>query len=179
MSLQKPISTGIKIDEAELIRRCKQIKFVATDIDGVWTDARFYYSAEGEMLKAFSTYDGMAVELLRNAGLPTVVISGENAPAVRKRVEKLKVEHVFLGIRNKREVMEEFIREHNIGFDELAYVGDDVNDVHMLRAAGLSAVPPNSPALHFLPHDILLDRPGGQGAFRQFADIILYYRALN
>lgn len=147
-----------------------------TDIDGVWTDARFYYSADGEMLKAFSTYDGMAVELLRNAGLQTVVISGENSPAVRKRVEKLKVEYVFLGIRNKLEVIETFLQEHNANFEQVAYVGDDVNDLHMLRAAGLTAVPPNSPALHFLPHDILLDRSGGQGAFRQFADIILFYR---
>ncbi len=179
MSLQKPISTGIKLDEAELIKRCKQIRFVLTDIDGVWTDARFYYSAEGEMLKAFSTYDGMAVELLRNAGLSTVVISGENSPAVRKRVEKLNIEHVFLGIRNKLEVIEAFLQEQKATFDQVAYVGDDVNDLHMLRAAGLTAVPPNSPALHFLPHDILLDRSGGQGAFRQFADIILFYRRLD
>ena len=151
----------------------KNIKLVGTDIDGVWTDARMYYSADGDIIKSFSTYDGMGVQLLRDAGIPLIIMTGENTKIVAKRAQKLGIDHIFQGENEKLKRLKEICSELNISLDEVAYIGDDVNDLDVLKSVGLSAMPPNSPILNQFTPDYLTTRSGGDGAFRDFVDFIL------
>jgi YrbI family 3-deoxy-D-manno-octulosonate 8-phosphate phosphatase len=153
--------------------KARKIRLVVTDIDGVWTDAKVYYSEHGETLKAFSYYDGMATALLTQAKIRTAIITGENSKPVARRAEKLKIEDVFLGVEDKLEVFESLLVKYNLTPDEVAYIGDDVNDYTVMQVAGLTASPSNTPAFHILKPDILLSRAGGDGAFREFADLII------
>lgn len=151
----------------------KNIKLVGTDIDGVWTDARMYYSADGDIIKSFSTYDGMGVQLLREAGIPLIIMTGENTEIVAMRAEKLGIDRIFQGENEKLKRLKEVCAELDITLGEVAYIGDDVNDLDILRAVGISAMPPNSPILDQFSPDYLTNRSGGNGAFRDFVDFIL------
>ena len=151
----------------------KNIKLVGTDIDGVWTDARMYYSADGDILKSFSTYDGMGVQLLREAGIPLIIMTGENTEIVAMRAQKLGIDRIFQGENEKLKRLKEVCAELDITLGEVAYIGDDVNDLDILRAVGISAMPPNSPILDQFSPDYLTNRSGGNGAFRDFVDFIL------
>jgi len=157
--------------------KARKIKLMVTDIDGVWTDSKMYYTAEGEVMKAFSTYDGMATYLLQQVGIPTAIISGENSAPVAARAEKLHLEDVYLGISDKLTVLEELLDKYKLQADQVAYIGDDVNDYAVMQVVGLTAAPASTPAFHILKPDILLDRVGGDGAFREFADLILAAQA--
>ena len=112
----------------------QNIKWLFTDIDGVWTDCCIYYSAEGEELKKFSYRDGMGVERLRKfTSIQIAIITGENSPMVARRAEKLKIDQVFLGVKNKLAVIEEFIKENNLTWNQIAYIGDDMNDFDAMK----------------------------------------------
>lgn len=156
-----------------LTEKASRIKLVVTDIDGVWTDAKMYYTSDGELMKSFSTYDGMAVYLLKQAGIPTAIITGENSGHVAARAKKLMIEDVYLGINDKLEVFQDILDKYELHAEEVAYIGDDVNDYTVMQVAGLTASPSSTPAFHILKPDILLERAGGDGAFRELADIIL------
>jgi YrbI family 3-deoxy-D-manno-octulosonate 8-phosphate phosphatase len=149
------------------------IKLVGTDIDGVWTDARMYYSADGDIMKSFSTYDGMGVQLLREAGIPLIIMTSENTEIVAKRAQKLGIKRVYQGENEKLERLKKVCAELDITLDQVAYIGDDMNDLDVLRAVGLSAMPPNSPILDQFSPDHLTTHSGGDGAFRDFVDFIL------
>ena len=151
----------------------KNIKLVGTDIDGVWTDARMYYSADGDIIKSFSTYDGMGVQLLREAGIPLIIMTGENTEIVAMRAQKLGIDRIFQGENEKLKRLKEVCAELDITLGEVAYIGDDVNDLDILRAVGISAMSPNSPILDQFSPDYLTNRSGGNGAFRDFVDFIL------
>ncbi len=153
--------------------KARKIKLVVTDIDGVWTDARIYYSDQGEVMKAFSYYDGMATALLSKVGIKTAIITGENSKPVALRAKKLKIEDVFLGVDDKINVFESLLDKYKLDPSEVAYIGDDLNDYAVMQIAGLTASPANTPAFHILKPDILLQRAGGDGAFREFADLII------
>ncbi len=146
---------------------------MVTDIDGVWTDGKVYYTDEGYLLKGFSTYDGMAVELLRNANMTTAIITSELSPTVQSRAEKLGIEYVYIGEKHKLKRVEYLCKILELELDNVAFIGDDVNDLESLKSVGLSAMPPNSPILDRFNPDYITKRNGGDGAFRNFADFIL------
>ena len=153
--------------------KAKAIKIVATDIDGVWTDAGMYYTSSGEKMKCFSTYDGMAVQLLREIGIPTIILTSENSEIVLRRAEKLQIDKVYINEKEKLNRMHEICKELDISLSQVAYIGDDINDLPLLEEVGLSAMPPNSPMLDLFSPDYLTKRTGGQGAFREFIDKII------
>lgn len=159
-----------------LQEKAKKIKLVATDIDGVWTNGIMYYTEKGDFMKAFSTYDGMGVELLRNARIPVVVMTGEQSEIVAKRALKLGIERVYLGENEKLKRLKYVCADLKLDLDEIAFIGDDVNDSEVLEAVGLSAMPSSSPILDLHSPDIITQRKGGEGAFREFADLILSNR---
>jgi len=159
-----------------LIEKARKIKLVVTDIDGVWTDAKIYYTNDGEFMKSFSYYDGMATALLSDAGIPTAIITGEDSAPVAARAKKLKIEDVYLGVQDKLEVFESLLKKYSLNPSEVAYIGDDLNDYTVMQVAGFTASPSSTPAFHILKPDVLLERAGGDGAFREFADLILAAR---
>ena len=164
----------------EILIKAKKIKFLFTDCDGVLTDTGVYYSASGEELKRFSVRDGMGVELLRkNAHIDTGIMSGEDLPLLRKRAEKLKIKEVHLGIKDKKNRMKEVIERMELSFEEIAYIGDDVNDIEVMELAGLTASP--NDAINSVKNqaDFVCENKGGHGAFREFVDLILTAKNLN
>ena len=163
----------------ELQARARRLKLVLTDCDGVLTDGGVYYSDQGEALKRFSMRDGMGVERLRLVGVETAVLTRENSAAVERRAAKLGLRHVFLGVADKHGHLEAIQAATGCGPAEMAYIGDDVNDLEILAsigAEGLTAAPADAmPAVLGVVQHPCLSR-GGHGAFRDFAEWILKLR---
>ena len=158
---------------ANLNEKAKKIKLVGTDIDGVWTDSKMYVTPNGEWMKAFSTYDGMATAMLKEKGIIVAILTGENSDVVIARSEKLQIDEVYVDEHEKLKRLTYLTKKYDITMDEVAYIGDDVNDLEVLKAVGFSALAGNSPIQDQFTPDYVTTRHGGNGAFREFADIIL------
>ncbi len=165
------------LEESELKIRAAKIKLLITDCDGVLTDGGVYVSANGEELKKFNLRDGMGVERLRKVcGIDTGIMTGENSPIVTKRAEKLQITHLYLHIKHKKQCMEEILQRHNLQSDEIAYIGDDLNDLEVIRLCGLTASPSDGNSLIKETVNYICSLPGGAGAFREFAELIIKLR---
>lgn len=149
----------------------KKIKILITDVDGVMTDCGMYYSENGDELKKFNTRDGMAIQLLREHGIRTVIITKENTKIVEHRAKKLKFDEVFQGINDKMAVLESLKNKYGFDYSEIAYIGDDINDMPVLKRVGFS----------FCPNDAVDDvkkiciaiakEKGGNGVVREFYEL--------
>jgi 3-deoxy-D-manno-octulosonate 8-phosphate phosphatase (KDO 8-P phosphatase) len=171
--------TSIVPSRAELRRRASRCALVLTDSDGVLTDTGVYYSDAGEAFKRFSIRDGMGVELLRAAGIETAIITGETSGSVARRSEKLGLKHLYLGVKDKRRQLDAILAETGLRVDQLAMIGDDVNDREILTViggAGLTAAPADAIASIAAIVHRRCRAHGGNGAFRDFADWILSLR---
>ena len=149
------------------------IKLVLTDIDGVWTDGGMYYDQMGNELKKFNTSDSAGVIFLRLLEIEMGIITGENTQIVQHRADKLKISRLYMGVMNKLTVVEKLCAELQISLQEVAYIGDDLNDAMLLKAVGFSAIPANAPAYMGKYAQIRLNKRGGDGAFREFVEILL------
>ena len=170
---------GFGIGLEEIWERARQIKLVLTDCDGVLTDGGVYYSPNGEEFKRFSVRDGMGVERLREKGIQTAIITRESSPSVKKRAEKLKLTYLYVGIHDKREHLGGVLCQTGMSLNQLAYIGDDVNDLEIINAiseTGLTAAPADAmPQVQCAVH-YLCSEAGGRGAFRDFAEWLLRMR---
>ena len=154
--------------------KAQQIALLLTDVDGVLTDGGVYYSARGEEMKRFSIRDGMGVERLRMlAEVAVGIITGEQSGAVQMRAKKLQIGELHLGIKDKLALLDDICRSWEIRPHQIAYIGDDSNDLALLQAVGLSAAPAD--ALPFVRESVYFrcTQPGGHGAFREFAEFII------
>lgn len=152
----------------------KNIKLVAMDVDGVLTDSGMYYSEDGVESKKFSTYDGKAIEILRSNKIKTAIITSENTKIVKNRAKKLKIDYVIQGAENKVFELSKIKKIENIEWDEIAYIGDDINDLELLMKVGCKACPQNAmKAIKNIPEILILDSNGGDGALREFVENIL------
>ena len=156
--------------------KAKKIKLLATDIDGVWTDSKMYYTDKGEYMKSFSTYVGMAVSILKKQGIEVAILTSEKSNIVLKRAEKLNVKYVYIDEHEKLKRILYLSKRLNIEMREVAYIGDDINDLDVLKNVGLSAMPCTSPILNQIEPDYITKREGGAGAFREFADEIIKHQ---
>jgi len=150
-----------------------RLRLFATDVDGVLTDAGMYYSESGEELKKFNTRDGMGIKLLQAAGLVTALITMEETKLVTRRAEKLAIPEVHQGARDKLAVMREMVARHGLTLQQVAYIGDDVNDLEVLNAVGFSAAPADALPAVRNSVDYVFRQKGGEGAVREVADLIL------
>lgn len=170
----------VRLSGAQLRARAARIRLVVSDVDGVLTDAGVYYSAAGEELKRFSMRDGMGVELLRDAGIRTALMTRENSPIVATRAKKLQIENLWSAQRDKGATLPGLVAELGLMPDQVAYIGDDVNDLGALAwvaTEGLAVCPADAvnkvrEAAHFVTA-----ARGGHGAFRELCDLILDQRA--
>ena len=147
-----------------------------SDVDGTLTDAGMYYDQSGNELKRFNTHDGKAFELLRLKGVKTGIITSENTEIVSKRANKLKVDFLIQGAANrgKLDAIKEICGKENISLENVAYIGDDINCKDLLENVGISACPSNSmDEIKNIPGIFHLKKSGGDGAVREFANIIL------
>lgn len=164
------------ISDAELERRARRLRWLLCDVDGVLTDGRLYYGADGEPTVAFDIKDGLGLKLAQSAGLMVGVLSGRASAAVAARSAELRLDAAVLGRLDKGVALDEFARTHGTTMEEIAYLGDDLPDVPALRRCGLSlapndAVPEASAAAHRT-----LTQPGGRGAVREAVELILRAR---
>jgi len=154
----------------------KPIKLFLSDVDGVLTDGSMYYTESGDEMKRFHTYDGMAFELLRKAGIKTGIITSENTAIVARRAEKLKVDYLYQGHRDGGKLMiaQEICEKEGISLDEVAYIGDDINCRALLEAVGYKACPANArPEIKAIEGITLLATTGGSGAVREWVEMLL------
>lgn len=148
-------------------------KLIITDIDGVWTDGGMYYDQTGNEWKKFNTADSAGVLLCKKLNIPIAIITGEDTDIVKRRAEKLKIDYLYQGIKDKVTVAKDLCNQLNISLQEIAYIGDDIGDFELLKLAGISAAPNNAPSyikniVHFITH-----KNGGDGAFREFVETII------
>lgn len=148
-------------------------KLILTDIDGVWTDGGMYYDQTGNEFKKFNTSDSAGVIFCKKLNIPVGIITGEDTQIVKRRAEKLKIEILHQGISNKLAVAKSICKELNITLDDVAYIGDDLGDIELLNAVGISAAPFNAPDYIKSTVDFITKKSGGEGAFREFVEIII------
>ena len=148
-------------------------KLIITDIDGVWTDGGMYYDQTGNEFKKFNTSDSAGVLFAHKLGIPVAVITGEQTEIVARRCKKLKVDHLFQGVSDKLETAKQLCADLKITLSDVAYIGDDLGDIHLLKAAGTSGSPSSAPIyIQKLTH-LVTQKAGGEGAFREFVETIL------
>ena len=167
--------------ERELRARAARVRLVLSDVDGTLTDGAVFYSERGEAMKRFSMRDGMGVERLRDDGVETALVTRETSPIVARRAEKLRIRRLYEGVVDKEGALDTILAETGYDVSQLAYIGDDVNDLGIMAAIGrrgliaapLDAVPSVLRVAHYR-----CARGGGGGAFRDFAEWILELRQL-
>lgn len=150
-----------------------QIRLFATDVDGVLTDAGMYYGESGDEWKKFNTRDGMGIKLLQRVGIITAIVTQERTKLVARRAEKLAIPELHQGVMDKLLCIREMAERHGLTLSQVAYIGDDVNDLEALKAVGFSSSPADG-----MPHvtavvDYVCQKKGGEGAVREIVEIIL------
>ena len=155
--------------------RLKNIKAVFLDVDGVMTDGGLFYGEKGESLKRFHVHDGQGIQSMRNQGLQVGIISGRSHPSVSQRAQELGVDPVFQGIGNKLECLQTWLDKAGLSMANIAFMGDDLADVPVLKAVGFAATVPNAVKQAQEVSHWVSEKPGGQGAVRCFADLFLEY----
>ena len=148
-------------------------KLILTDIDGVWTDGGMYYDQSGNELKRFNTYDSAGVLLAHKMNIPVGIITGEKTEIVSRRAKKLLIDYTFQGVKDKLSEAERLCKELDITLADVAYIGDDINDAMLLKAAGYSAVPQSAPIYIRNYADKVMTKCGGEGVFREFVEDML------
>lgn len=146
---------------------------ILTDIDGVWTDGGMYYDQTGNEWKRFSTYDGRGVTLAHEHHIPVGIITGEETEIVRRRAEKLHVDYLFQGVTDKLAVVTHLCQELGISLSDVAYIGDDLGDVELLKSVGYAGVPSECPIASLNLANVKLVKRGGEGVFREFVEALL------
>lgn len=162
--------------DAELLERARRVRLLLLDVDGVLTDGRLYYGAEGEVMKAFDVKDGHGIVMLRDH-VQLGVISGRPGHA-RRRLEELRFQHLVFSQRDK---LAGYAQLAHLGIDdgEVGYMGDDVNDLGLLARVGLSACPADAhPAVRRAVHFVSA-APGGRGAVRELCELVLRAKGLR
>ena len=148
-------------------------KIILTDIDGVWTDGGMYYDQTGNELKKFHTYDSAGVLFAHRKGIPVGIITSEDTKIVCRRAEKLKIDYLFQRVTNKLACVEKLCLELGISLDDVAYIGDDLSDIEVLKKVGIAGVPSSAPQYIRKLATIPLNKKGGEGVFREFVESIL------
>jgi N-acylneuraminate cytidylyltransferase len=187
--VEMPEDTLMQIDTEEdwilveqlLINRSRHgrvpapVTYLVLDVDGVFTDGRVVFSAEGEFTKTFDMRDGMGLEILREHGVKVMVMTSEDSTVVRQRMKKLKIADTFLGVKDKYSFLEQLCLERKISRSNIAYIGDDVNDLANLLSVGWALCPANATKnIRFLA-DVVLNHKAADGAIREATEFIINY----
>jgi len=152
----------------------KNIKILLTDVDGVLTDGGMYYTPNGDTMKKFHARDGMGVNLLKKSGVPTIIITKEKTKMVKNWAKKMNISYIYDGIQEKEKLLPEICKKYSVTSSQIAYIGDDVNDIGLLKKVGFS-VTPNDGIVDVQKFvDYVCKKKGGDGVLREVADLILH-----
>ena len=159
--------------DLKLQEKAKSIRMIMMDVDGVLTDGRIFYSADGAEIEAFFVRDGLGLRAAQRAGLVTAILTGRSSMAVARRAKELEIPEIHQGIPNKVETYEMLLRRYGLTDEAVAYLGDDVNDLPLLARAGLSAAPADAADEVKAKVAYVTARSGGRGAVREVIELIL------
>ena len=161
----------------ELLARARKIKIVLNDVDGIWTDGKlnFFLTPEGkvEEMKSFNALDGIAVMLLRCAGVKSGVITGRRHETTLTRARNLGMDYFYQGFLTKLGPLQDIMKRENVTAEEVAFIGDDLTDLPLLEKVGLAVTVPNAMEEVKKSAHYITQRPGGAGAYRELADLIV------
>ena len=160
------------IDE-QLRRKILPIKLFVTDADGVLTDGTMYYTESGDEFKKFNTRDGGGLMLLQFAGIKTAIVTSEETKMVENRAKKLQVDALIQGSKNKLQALSQLLNQFSLQNEEVAYIGDDINDIPIIREVGFSIAVADATREIIKIADYIIQAPGGKGAVREAAELIL------
>ena len=163
----------LKNQNLQNIKKCKDIKLVISDVDGVLTDGGMYYSTKGEIMKKFNAKDGMGVELLRKNNIKTILMTKENSSIVIKRGKKIKADKIFIDMDNKEMKLDQICNSLSLTPSNIAYIGDDVNDLNIMKLVGFSACPADAEQEILDISNYICKKEGGKGVFREVTNLIL------
>jgi 3-deoxy-D-manno-octulosonate 8-phosphate phosphatase (KDO 8-P phosphatase) len=156
--------------------RAARIRLLCLDVDGVLTDAGMYYGPDGEVLKKFNTRDGMGLARVRDAGVAVAIISGEDNAIVHARAAKLKIDEVFCGATDKRLAIEELCTRYQLDMSEVAFIGDDLNDLSALECVGLPCAVADAAEPVKAIAAYVTQKRGGDGAVRELCEFLVTAR---
>lgn len=154
----------------------KNIKIVISDVDGVLTDGGLYYSGEGMVIKKFNVKDGMGVVRLKKAGYYTGIISTDDSDIIKTRAAKLKMDFAITGTWEKKAEMLKLCEKYECTMENVAFIGDDVNDIDIIKSVGFSAAPADAMPEILEIVDHICEKDGGNAVFREFAELIMSYK---
>jgi 3-deoxy-D-manno-octulosonate 8-phosphate phosphatase (KDO 8-P phosphatase) len=170
-ALKLSIDTLVKVDLAKKYTKAKNIKLFVIDIDGVLTDGGMYYTESGDELKKFNTKDGLAIKRLAKNGMQIAFLSnGKNTALIQSRAKLLGVQKVYVGFDEKETVLDKWVKELKITYKNVAYIGDDVNDLKVISKAAFSACPADATDAIMQNVNIILTRNGGDACVREMID---------
>lgn len=175
---QIPVERLLKEDIEQREKLCKalKIRFLVMDIDGVLTDGGMYYLTSGEEMKKFNTKDGMGIIMLCEKGIKTAFLSsGFRDEIVSLRAKSLQIDKYYVGRESKLSILKKWWQEMNISPSETAYIGDDINDLEVMKSVGLSACPADSIEIVKQNVKIILSKNGGEGCVRELIDNYLLF----
>jgi YrbI family 3-deoxy-D-manno-octulosonate 8-phosphate phosphatase len=160
----------------KILKKLKKIRLLISDVDGVLTDGGMYYSEKGEILKKFNAKDGMGVEILLRSKVKTILLTRENSSIVKKRGAKIKAAATYIGTFNKELQLHKICKKFQVSPTEIAYIGDDLNDSEIMKLVGFAATPSDGIKDLRKIVDYVCRNNGGNGAFREIADLIVLSR---
>jgi YrbI family 3-deoxy-D-manno-octulosonate 8-phosphate phosphatase len=166
---------SLLIERQKRAKKSDKIKYLVLDVDGVFTDGSITYTKDGEHTKGFDMRDGMGLEVLRQFNVEVIIMTSENSELVAKRMEKLKIEHVFLGTKDKYTLLRHIMKSKNSSLNHVVYVGDDVNDLTNICSVGWSLTPNNATDEVKYHADVVLSKNSGSGAIREACKFIMNY----
>ena len=171
--MNRPALTPGQQWDPQLLLKAQEVRVVFFDVDGVLTDGGLYFSGEGEVLKRFHTLDGHGLKMLQKAGITPAVVTGRDSAPLRLRLKQLGIEHARFGTEDKVPAAESILAELDLQWDQAAAMGDDWPDLPVMRRSRFACAPANAhdEALHVA--DWVSSRYGGDGAVRQFCDLLL------
>jgi len=149
------------------------VKILLTDVDGVLTDGGMYYSKDGDIMKKFFARDGMGITLLKKQHIPTIIVTKEKTVMVRKWAKKMSIKKILDGVKSKETVLAKICKDFQVTLQEIAFIGDDVNDIELLKKVGFAVAPADAIKEVKKQADYICKINGGKGAFRELVDLIL------
>jgi YrbI family 3-deoxy-D-manno-octulosonate 8-phosphate phosphatase len=170
LDLVNLMSYSMFVDQSKL----QSIQLLILDVDGVMTDAGMYFTENGDQIKKYNAKDGMAIRALDKFGIQVGIISsGFKLEVVKARADLLKIEHLYVGRDPKMEILTNWCEKLGISFDEVGIIGDDINDLDVMKNVGFSASPADAVPVVKEHVDLVLQKKGGEGCVREFIDYYL------
>lgn len=163
----------LDLNNHDLIQRAQRVRLAVFDVDGVLTDGRLYFLADGSEFKAFSTLDGQGIKMLMNAGIEIAIITGRCSTVVENRAANLGIRHLTQGREDKRTALDELLQELNMSYTDVAYLGDDLPDLPAIRCVSFGVAVANANAFVRTHATAVTSARGGEGAAREFCEFIL------